>query len=378
MSDIPALIQKLQDPSANKRFDACEQLRVAPALPSEAIAALQAALNDPDRSVRDSAESALKVRLSVPEQSVQQLNGATLAKASTRAYWTMFGILTVLFLVFSTAAQWESSCVGILFIVYAVLSVAIYQAYTQQTKAMQKAAEDESLLKSIQEQYQSVRAQTMIPASAKQATYKWASSNSPIKLAKSENGMYIWKSEDAIYFFPTAPLDAKSLWISEVKINSIPVSRIEYFAKKGEIFRETKISGGGGGGSSIGGAVAGGILAGGTGAVIGSRKKVNEIKSELVTHDTRETFLNYYDGSEKHSLFFDIGAYEIFNDLIPEKAYDIVSAIKSAEIIKAQTVSQSIKSVPEQLRELAKLRDDGIITEDDFNATKKQLLAKIA
>ena len=83
--------------------------------------------------------------------------------------------------------------------------------------------------------------------------------------------------------------------IDEIKLTTIPSGQIEYFSKRGEIFRENKISGGGGGGSSIGGAVVGSLIAGDAGAIVGSRNKVNAIKSEIIEHDTRETFLNYFD-----------------------------------------------------------------------------------
>jgi hypothetical protein len=46
-----------------------------------------------------------------------------------------------------------------------------------------------------------------------------------------------------------------------------------------------------GGGSSVSGAVVGGLLAGGAGAVIGSREKV---ESQLIRHDEREVLFNFF------------------------------------------------------------------------------------
>jgi hypothetical protein len=67
MRDIDKLVEMLRSPSARKRYDACEELRVAPALPPSAIAALEsAAASDPDREVRESATSALAVHRPAP------------------------------------------------------------------------------------------------------------------------------------------------------------------------------------------------------------------------------------------------------------------------------------------------------------------------
>ena len=89
------------------------------------------------------------------------------------------------------------------------------------------------------------------------------------------------------------------------------LSDIFYFDEKGSLSYSTNVSGGG---SDIGGAVIGGILAGGAGAVVGSRK---EITSETVEHDTRKTVLKTKHGEYEYP-------YEYYNALcyvIPEKEY---------------------------------------------------------
>ena len=60
---IEALISRLQSPKAGTRYEACEHLRIAPAITPEAIRALQNALNDPDASVAEAAQRALDVQL---------------------------------------------------------------------------------------------------------------------------------------------------------------------------------------------------------------------------------------------------------------------------------------------------------------------------
>jgi len=60
MSDIRNLIEMLQSNNPNKRYDACEELRVSrQPLPQEAIDALNSAMNDSDPDVADAAQQAL-------------------------------------------------------------------------------------------------------------------------------------------------------------------------------------------------------------------------------------------------------------------------------------------------------------------------------
>ena len=59
MSDIQSLIKMLQSDNHNKRCDACEELRVLPSLPPEALEALRLATNDPNPSVAAAAQWAL-------------------------------------------------------------------------------------------------------------------------------------------------------------------------------------------------------------------------------------------------------------------------------------------------------------------------------
>jgi hypothetical protein len=321
-----------------------------------------------------------EIKSTFNEPNMQPARKQNMAKTGNpaTAYWIIFAILTAIFLGISSAIEWNGNCFGILFAIYAGLAFTLVSAYNQENAANEKAVARVNALREAMEQYDEIRKQVSIPETAKEIIYFKSSVKSPIQLANKKQKVFIWKSDSNIFFFPCSPETIDSISFATLKINSIPVSQIEYFSKRGEVFRENKISGGGGGGSSIGGAVVGGLIAGEVGAIIGSRKKVKEIKSELIMHDTRETFVNYFVGNEKHSLFFDDNAFQRFNDLIPEKEFSIVNAIKSSVIIKNQGNANSQRNVTDQLRELAKLRDDGIITENEFNEKKKQLLDKIS
>lgn len=65
MSDaaIQKVIDMLQSSNAGRRFDACEELRVASSITPEAIKALQEVVNDPNRDVADAAQRALNIHI---------------------------------------------------------------------------------------------------------------------------------------------------------------------------------------------------------------------------------------------------------------------------------------------------------------------------
>ncbi|MDD4781913.1 MAG: SHOCT domain-containing protein [Tissierellia bacterium] len=230
----------------------------------------------------------------------------------------------------------------------------------------------------LTEIYPEIKNNAKIPHNAKQIFI--TKDNTDLNLVV--NQYYVWRDQTNLILFPfLLPYESisdetlrKEYYSSKI----IDIDTIEYFATRGEVFRETKISGGGGGGSSIKGAVIGGVIAGGAGAVIGSRKKNQQIRSETITHDTRETFINIFiDDEVRKSLFLKFSDFVKLQDLLPEKEYGIVSTIKSTQIIREAKKAEQSKSIIKQIKELAELKDNGILTEEEFNNKKKELLAKI-
>lgn len=152
----------------------------------------------------------------------------------------------------------------------------------------------------------------------------------------------------------------------------IPLKNIKYFKEDGDVHAETKISGGGGGGSSLTGAVIGAVIAGSAGAIIGSRKSIDEIKSETVLNDQRTVTLYYYENendTQMQHLVFSYDAYNIFLSLMPEKDYNFVISSAGKE-----PNSDDVKS---KLQKLAELRDEGLITEDEYNQKRSVILDSI-
>lgn len=243
------------------------------------------------------------------------------------------------------------------------------QGKNQEEAKQIQIANDKDLFNTALDKYNKAKYYANVPSEAKivELTKKGTVFGLPA------GKVYLWKKENQLLFFPFSPSNS-----IPIKLSSIPIKNVEYFKISGEVYRETKISGGGGGGTSVKGAIVGSVIAGDTGAIIGSRKKVDSIKSELITHDERKTLFNYFDGDkERRSLYFRSKDYSSFNDLIPEKEFNIVTSIKSSQLIRSQIRIDENKTTTEQIRELAKLKDEGIITEEEFNEKKKILLDKI-
>lgn len=112
-------------------------------------------------------------------------------------------------------------------------------------------------------------------------------------------------------------------------------------------------------------------MAGDAGAVIGSRKAVNEVKGTSTVHDEQKLLL--YDKSLKQVLQFNSEAYAIFTKLIPEKEYEVV--IQSEEATRTEKNS-SVEDI-DALEKLAGLYEKGILTKEEFECKKADILSRI-
>jgi hypothetical protein len=141
--------------------------------------------------------------------------------------------------------------------------------------------------------------------------------------------------------------------------------------------------------SQIGGAVVGGVLLGGVGAVVGGLTGSKKTTQKVKRVDLRVVIDNI--GSPTHNVCFldlDVDRGGIVHKAALDKArhwnglFDI--AINRADKARVQDVNvvrnekqKSIKpsgSVADELRKLADLKADGVLTEDEFQAQKQRLL----
>jgi hypothetical protein len=72
MSDIQNLIKMLQSNNHYERYDACEQLRVSPSLPLEALDALRLTTNDENPDVADAARRAIEHHSKIERLQLEQ------------------------------------------------------------------------------------------------------------------------------------------------------------------------------------------------------------------------------------------------------------------------------------------------------------------
>jgi hypothetical protein len=145
-------------------------------------------------------------------------------------------------------------------------------------------------------------------------------------------------------------------------------------------------------GRTVGGAIVGGMLMGGAGAVVGglsgNSKQNKEIKSMnvkiLLRNSDQTTYTLYFKESSgvlKTKEENDRKLYEKFFKNA-NRAKDLLSIIidegkrsvpQVVPVLAQPTVSQT-PSVADELTKLAKLKADGILTEEEFQAQKAKLL----
>lgn len=142
-------------------------------------------------------------------------------------------------------------------------------------------------------------------------------------------------------------------------------------------------------GRTIGGAIVGGVLMGGAGAVVGGlsgdTKKKKEVKNmdvKILLRSTEETscVLHFMESSSplnSKDASFNARYEEFLKNA--NTAKDLLSVIiDDAKQTATQAVTQPVapqsSSVADELAKLAKLKVDGILTEEEFQAQKAKLL----
>lgn len=130
----------------------------------------------------------------------------------------------------------------------------------------------------------------------------------------------------------------------------------------------------------LGRAIIGGALAGGVGAVVGANTKksstmLHNFSIDIITNDIQNSVVRIKMIDES----IDITTYaNIYKDML-RFANDVYALIQSIISNNQNTVNEKEQSSKEldKLEELADLKEKGIITEKEFEESKKKILSKL-
>lgn len=199
------------------------------------------------------------------------------------------------------------------------------------------------------------------------------------KLMLLRNDFYIWYENKILNIFPTEehltdehityatlPKDlANILNPNDIKVFNIPVDKIKHYKIVGQERSETKVRSTNDG-VNIKGAIIGGIIAGDAGAVIGSQHNKGQIVSNTEHFDERFVELYYEENGSTQKMKMSITAYSLLEKWIPEKEYDFVLSNVSSNEPETDKF--------DEIKKFKSLLDEGIISQEEFENKKKELL----
>lgn len=146
---------------------------------------------------------------------------------------------------------------------------------------------------------------------------------------------------------------------------TIPFNNIVYFVRDGDFYTETTME------VKRSGRVLGGLIAGADGLILGTNNKTINTTKEI---DKRQTILYLEDNGKEDVIIFDTNTYEYFMSKIPQFEYKKVVTFSNK---KQEANVNSNEDNIAKLKELAKLKDDGILSESEFEKKKKDILNRI-
>lgn len=166
-----------------------------------------------------------------------------------------------------------------------------------------------------------------------------------------------------------------------VDILELPWERITMFKQSGDVQYVSNVSGDGGGSNPLG-ALAGGLLFGAAGAIVGNTFGTDmSIQTQTEKHDNRVVNVWYQDENGITKIQgFPFETWDMFMTVIPEKeetTLKLTGQSPDANTNNTESVSpvtQNNVSPVEMIKQYKELLDMGAITQEEFDAKKKQLL----
>lgn len=182
-----------------------------------------------------------------------------------------------------------------------------------------------------------------------------------------------WREDDVVCFFPERlrrdayfqsdfyALDDLAIEVNRIKVEAINSFRIQLdgIEENGKVSEKFTIEAG-----LIRGMVASDVL-----DLFG-----NEIYIDTLDYEARRCTLFYMDDDgQKQRLVFAGNDAEVLNNLLPEKEIEFYEAFSMREFEKENDDVIEIH-IPDMIREYGKLRDEGLISAEEFELKKQQLL----
>ena len=184
-----------------------------------------------------------------------------------------------------------------------------------------------------------------------------------VACAKKHNYKQIKKAVDTFKKAKTSGVQAIA--------HEIALADLLYFKVEGSVSHLSNVQGGG---VNMQGAVAGAIIGGGAAAIIGSQLGT-ETKTEIVTKDDRKVTLYIKEKGNVQTKVI-ISKYidttiAALRELIPNKEESVVQIEARSNTMP---VTATAISSADELKKYKELLDSGVISQEEFDAKKKQLL----
>ena len=275
-----------------------------------------------------------------------------------------------------------------------VMAIGRYKMDMEEKEAYQKARAEAQRLKDeaingqkrkMETNYQKLRHTLNIPANCAKIDVETTvfglqyKAVAPLgKIKHLPNDFYCWNENDTLYIFPveehleeehitysTLAKDlVKQLNGDDIRAYVIRRNEIEFFRFSGNERNQTNIRTENTG-VNVKGAIKGGLIAGDAGAILGGLNNTHNVYSITEHFDERFVELFYKINNRAEKLKLSVTAYPLLEQWFPEKEYEYV-------ISNSSSVADSDPF--EEVKKYKDLLDKGIISEEDFDRKKKELL----
>ena len=146
--------------------------------------------------------------------------------------------------------------------------------------------------------------------------------------------------------------------VSTAQLITIPLKSILYYEERGDLYQHAIVSGGGSRYDAL------------TDATVSE-----PIKTQIVSEDYRIVELTFKNQEgEIESLEFEHDAYEVFKKVMPMKD---IRKIQSLKAVQSKTSPKRPSSVKKQIKQLNELKEEGLITEEEYAKRREKILDSI-